>query len=230
MDSKTLAEIFQKAAEKYGIEVLGAEFQPFRDLKARWRRCGREIEFAVTDYLQEAPEWVVEELARTLLTKIYEDPEEMYSDEFADWVTSDKFVSLNRETYLERCNVLSEDFESIHHDLRRTYEGLVDKGLIKEIPGLSLRWTDNRRIEPLGVSSVLMRSVIVPTYLDSVNVPDDIFEFNLFRLLTNIEMDFKIQPLERKILADARMESYPDSARLMKAIEDKRRLAECGAI
>ncbi len=230
MDDKTLKGIFQDAAQEFGIEVLEAEFQAFRDLKVRWQRCGREISFTVTDYLNEAPEEVIQELARTIMTKIYRDSDETYSDTFTDWVTSDEFVRLNRGRYLERCNVLSEDFESMFHDLQETYEDLVSKGLIKEIPGLSLRWTDNRRMEPLGVSSVLMRSVIVPIYLDNQKIPDDLFEFNLFRLLTNIETDFKMQPEERKMLTDEKIASYPDSERLLEAIEDRRHLAECGAI
>lgn len=230
MDNQTLKGIFQDAAQEFGIEVLEAEFQAFRDLKVRWQRCAREISFTVTDYLNEAPEEVIQELARTILTKIYRDSDETYSDTFTDWVTSDEFVRLNRGRYLERCNALSEDFESRFHDLQGTYEELVSKGLIKEIPGLSLRWTDNRRVEPLGVSSVLMRSVIVPTYLDSSKIPNDVFEFNLFRLLTNIETDFKMQPEERKMLTDEKIASYPDSERLLEAIEDGRHLAECGAI
>ena len=230
MDDKTLKGIFQDAAQEFGVEVQEAEFQAFRDLKVRWQRCAREINFTVTDYLNEAPEEVIQELARTILTKIYRDSDETYSDTFTDWVTSDEFVKLNRGRYLERCNALSEDFESRFHDLQGTYEELVSKGLIKEIPGLSLRWTDNRRVEPLGVSSVLMRSVIVPTYLDNQKIPDDVFEFNLFRLLTNIETDFKMQPEERKTLTDEKIASYPDSERLLEAIEDRRHLAECGAI
>ena len=230
MNNETLREIFAAEAEQYGVEVMRAEFESFRDLKVRWMRCAHQIEFTVTDYLSQAPEEIVEELAKTLLTRIYIGSDETYSDAFADWVTSEEFVRLNRDTYLERCKVLSSDFESKHHDLQETYENLVSKGLIEEIPGLSLKWTDNRSIEPLGVSSVLMRSIVVPTYMDNENIPDDLFEFNLFRLLTNIEMDFKIDPMERKMLTEEKIASYPDSRRLMDSIEDHRNLAECGVI
>ena len=230
MDDDTLRQIFAREAEEFGVEVISAEFQAFRDLKVRWQRCAREIGFTVTDYLKEAPEEIVADLARTLLTKIYMEPDESYSDAFVDWITSDEFVRMNRATYLERCSVLSEDFESRHHSLQKAYEDLVSKGLVKEIPGLSLRWTDKRGIEPLGVSSVLMRSVIMPTYMDNDKVPDDVFEFNLFRLLTNIEMDFKIQPLERRMLTEQKMSSYPESERLQGAIEKHKNLASCGVI
>ena len=230
MNNDALKAIFAEKAEEYGVQVNKAEFQSFRDLKVRWVRGSNFIEFTVTDYLKEAPEKIVEELARTLLNKIYEDSDEMYSDTFADWVTSDEFVRLNRNTYLERCNAMSEDFESKFHNLQETYENLVSKGLIEEIPGLSLRWTDNRRIEPLGVSSVLMRSIIVPIYMDNENIPEDLFEFNLFRLLTNVEMDFKTNPIERKKLTEDKIASYPDSERLLDSIEQHKNLAECGVI
>ena len=230
MNDSTLKGIFKDAAEEFGIEVLKAEFQPFKDLKVRWQRCAHEISFTVTDYLQEAPEEIVMELARTLLIKIYRDPEEMYSDVFTEWVTSNKFVRLNRDTYLQRSNALPEDFESKHHDLQKTYEGLVSSGIIEEIPGLALRWTKDRKTNPLGVSSALMRTVIMPIGMDSSDIAYDVFEFNLFQLLTNIGMDFKLQPLERKELADNMIASYPDSERLMDAIEKQRELATYGAI
>ena len=85
-------------------------------------------------------------------------------------------------------------------------------------------------MEPLGASSVLMRSVIIPTYLDNEKVPQDLFEFNLFRLLTNVETDFGIEPAERKEISERRIKAYPDSERLLEAIEDHRNLAMCGVI
>lgn len=230
MDNETLHGIFRDAGEEFGVEVVSAEFQPFKDLKVRWRRCARTIDFSVTDYLKEAPEGILEELAHALISKIYCDPDIDYSDAFVDWVTSDEFIRLNRDTYLQRSSVLSEDFQSRFHSLQETYEDLVSKGAIEEIPNLSLRWSDNRAMEPLGASSVLMRSVIIPTYLDNEKVPQDLFEFNLFRLLTNIEMDFKIQPLERRMLTEQKMSSYPESDRLQGAIEKHKNLAAYGVI
>lgn len=230
MDNETLHGIFRDAGEEFGVEVVSAEFQPFKDLKVRWRRCSKTIDFSVTDYLREAPEGILEELAHALISKIYCDPDIDYSDAFVDWVTSDEFIRLNRDTYLQRSNVLSEDFQSRFHSLQETYEDLVSKGAIEEIPNLSLRWSDNRAMEPLGASSVLMRSVIIPTYLDNEKVPQDLFEFNLFRLLTNVETDFGIEPAERKEISERRIKAYPDSERLLEAIEDHRNLAMCGVI
>ena len=228
MHSGTLKEIFADAAEKYGVDVRSVEFSPFRDMKCRWVRVGRTIEFVVTDYMKEAPEGIVRDLADTLMAKIYGDSDKEYSDDFSEWVTGDEFVRLNRDTYLERCGALPDNYRC-DRDLRRTYEDLVAKGLVGEIPGLDLRWTEGDGIDPLGMSSMLMRSVVMPTKLDGDGLPEDVFEFNLFRLLTNVDTDFGIDPMERRILEKVRLASYPDGKRLLRAVEDYRDLAEGGA-
>ncbi|MBE6514981.1 MAG: hypothetical protein E7Z69_08195 [Thermoplasmata archaeon] len=129
MHSGTLKEIFADAAERYGVNVRNAEFSPFRDMKCRWVRVGRTIEFAVTDYMKEAPEGIVKDLADTLMAKIYGDSDREYSDDFSEWVTGDEFVRLNRDTYLERCGALPDNYRG-DRDLRRTYEDLVAKRLV----------------------------------------------------------------------------------------------------
>jgi len=73
---------------------------------------------------------------------------------------------------------------------------------------------------------MLMRTVVMPTKLDGDGLPEDVFEFNLFRLLTNIDTDFGIDPMERSILEKERLTSYPDGKRLLRAVEDYRDLAE----
>lgn len=211
MDDERLNQIFVEAGENYDLKTITARFMAFKDLKIRWVRCIRRIEFMVTDYLKEAPEDAVKDLAETMFAKIYEDPDTMYSDRFSDWLVSDQFVELNRESYLQRCNVLSKDFRSMFHNLQGTYENLKERGLVRDIPNLSLRWTDDRGVEPMGFSSALMRSVIIPTYMDCKDVPDDVFEYNLFRLLINVEADFKENPMDRKRHCEHRIETYPDA-------------------
>ena len=42
MDNETLHGIFKDAGEEFGVEVVSAEFQPFKDLKVRWSATGSE--------------------------------------------------------------------------------------------------------------------------------------------------------------------------------------------
>ncbi len=64
-----LNEIFERIGEEYGYRA-GAEFAAFKDLKVRWVRTSDWADFKVSDYLRDAPEGVIEDLARTIITKI----------------------------------------------------------------------------------------------------------------------------------------------------------------
>lgn len=59
---------------------MKAEFSSFRDLKIKWVRIYKWIEFQVSDYLMRAPEGVIEGLARTIFSKIL-GTDKSYSDE-----------------------------------------------------------------------------------------------------------------------------------------------------
>ena len=227
MDNETLQQIFSDAGEEYGLVNVKAEFTAFKEMKVRWTRTICNIDLRVTDYLKEAPEEIIRGFAEHLMAKIFKEPDIEYPEDFVEWLTSDRFRILNRDTYLQRSNALPTEYRSTFHDLEGTYKGLISKGLLKEIPDLSLRWTAGRCKNPMGASSVLMRSVIVPTYLDTEDLSDKAFEFNLYRLMTNLVIDFGTDPAERRKIAESMLESYPESKELSDILENQVHLASC---
>ena len=54
-----LNEVFERIGEESGMRAT-AEFAAFTDLKVRWVRTSDWAEFRVSDYLRDAPEWVIE--------------------------------------------------------------------------------------------------------------------------------------------------------------------------
>jgi len=195
-------------------------------LKLRWRRSDSFIDFAISDYFAEAPEEIVNMLAETIFTRIY-DGNIDYPEGFCDWLTGPEFIALNRDRFLGRCKVLPA-YREKHHSLQRAYEDLLDKRLIDEIPGLVLRWTDAEDAQPKGRSSALMRAVVMPTYMDTDTISDEAFEFNLFRLLLTVVSRFGEDPMINKMEIDRRISEYPESGRLAFEIENNIPVNVCG--
>ena len=225
MDNSILTEIFADTGRDFGYESVTAEFTPFRNMKMTWIRTYKSIDIKVTDYLDDAPEDVITGLAWNLFSKITGSSDDGYPEEVSEWLGSEECIRLNLGKYLERTHALPEDHKGVCHDLQGTYENLVAKGIAKEIPNLTLRWTDVRSRHWTGSSSAVMKTVIIPTHMDSPEVPDDLFEFNLFRLLLTLEVDFTMGNPEKEKYRIERMASYPDSKRLEDAITEYRCLA-----
>ena len=65
-----LTEIFSAVGQRYGYEDVKAEFAPLKDFKVRWQRSYNWAIFTISDYLDRAPDAVLEDLAEVLFAKI----------------------------------------------------------------------------------------------------------------------------------------------------------------
>lgn len=98
--SEELNMTFQKVGNDFGIETK-AEFAAFRDLKIKWMRSYKWAEFTVSDFLKDAPLEVIENIARSIFSRI-KGNENDYSDETVEWLTSAEFAEINQPTYISR--------------------------------------------------------------------------------------------------------------------------------
>ncbi len=93
----------------------------------------------MTDYLQDAPESVIEAFARMVFTKIlYRELE--YSEEIIRWLNAPEFSEKNRPLYLERNSDIGSE-EGEHKSLQEAVDRLVEKGLIERDPSIMVLWT-----------------------------------------------------------------------------------------
>ena len=81
------------------------------------------VEFRVSDYLEDASDEVIEDIARTTLGKILCDGSG-YTDRVTAWLTAPEFSEIHRPTYLER-NERAGDREGKHKVLRHPWIGLI---------------------------------------------------------------------------------------------------------
>ena len=221
MDNKTLAGIFREIGADYGFETVDAEFCAFEDVKVRWVRQAKTISFTVTDYLGDAPEEVIADIATRIMSRIRAEDCSPYSDATNQYFMSPEFMERNQPIYLERKSFLSESSKGKHRDIQDSYERLMSAGLVDEIDGLVLRWTDRELESENGVSSLLMKVALVPSYLDSEEISDEVFDYNLYRLLVNISVGFDIEPENRREIVDDMISSYPGASEFDQIISER---------
>jgi len=103
-----LSEIFSAVGARYGYGDVRAEFAALKDFKVRWQRSYNLAVFTVSDYLDRAPDAVLENLAEVLFSKINGQNME-YGDVFLEYITDKKLMKQNRRDYLKRSKTLSKD-------------------------------------------------------------------------------------------------------------------------
>jgi len=219
--TEELEATFRKVGNDFGLGDVTAEFAPFRDLKLRWKRTISWAEFSVSDYLAEAPMEVVEGIAKTVMSKIRGEPDVSYPEETEQWLMSEEFRELNQDTYIARSR--SVDTESENDPvLMRSYGRLLEKGLIGEIEGLKLFWSEKPSEEKSGQSSCLMRVVIMNSRLKEDGVPEEVIDYCLLGQLANIRIGFGLDPAERNIRIADLIKSFAASEETIRWLEDSR--------
>jgi len=195
--TEKLETIFKKIGNTFGFESIDAEYAPFRDLKIKWVRTINHASFSVSDYLEEAPEGVIEDIATGIMMRIRGDDFEGYSEEAKEWLTSHEFRASNQEKYVERSRSIDIDPENTDR-LWEAYYRLVDEGLISEIDDLRLFWSKSESVSKAGQSSSLMRIVIMNKRLLDTKVPEEVLDYCLLHELANITIPFGLDNIERK--------------------------------
>ena len=202
-----MQEIFQKVGKKYGYENVKAEFTDFRDFKLKWARSYRWINFDVSDYLEGAPDDVMEGLAETLFAKI-KGENASYPEHVAKWLASPDFVERNQPIYIRRWKGFSKTCEGENHDLFQAYERLLAKGLVDYDDQIAFRWGAIGC--SLAKSSILMKTLVVSDRLDSEDVTEEMLDYAVYTQVVNIGMGFNASGESRGDEYQARLNEYPN--------------------
>lgn len=99
--NRELRNIFQHVGAEYGYKTVNAEYLAVKDFKVRWQRSYDWIDFRASDYLEDAPEEVLEGLARNLFDRIAGKGTE-FSTALKEWVTRPEFCQQKQKIFLER--------------------------------------------------------------------------------------------------------------------------------
>ena len=173
----------------------------------RWQRSYKWADFQVSDYLRDAPEEVLEGIARTIFTKI-QGEESDYTNEVVGWLTAPEFVERLQPTYIQRDRRISFE-EGEHKSLEDALDRLKEKGFIGDLGKTKIFWSNEATSGRGGWSSALMKVITVNRKLDSDSVPDEVLDAVILNEVANIECDFAMSPVDRRRTVEDRMKLYP---------------------
>lgn len=175
---------FSSVGRALGVGSVIATFHEYSELKHTWLCGDREIVFKISDYLENAPDDVLESLAWYLVSRAVRkrcDPEK--SRRYLHYTRSRELWQAKRSLYVERSRNLSLDPQGEVRDLRSAYAYVNSFYFASKLPELQLAWaaeSPRRRLgyyfEPLGL-------LAVNKSLDSAEVPRYVLEFVIFHEL-----------------------------------------------
>ena len=181
----------QNAGRRNGFEDITAEFSEFRDFKLKWTRSYKWISFEVSDYLRNAPENVIESLADTVFARIRGDGKSAYTQDVCDYLGSEGFLKENQKIYLKRFRGISETPQGKALDLAEVYDELVRRGLADRDENLILRWsTSGRNDRRVGSSSVIMKTIVMNSRLDTEGLSEDTIRYALYTQTCRVGLGF----------------------------------------
>ena len=183
-----LTEIFAEVGRRYGYEDVKAEFTALKDFKVRWQRSYSWAIFTVSDYLDRAPDAVLENLADVLFSKITGGDAE-YGDVFLQYVTDKKLMKENRKDFLKRSRNLSKQSIGEYHDLNDCVNRLRDERLIPHDMECVLSWDTSPTTKAAGCS-LLQGVVWVNKALDQKGVPEHVLDYSVYSEMCHLIMGF----------------------------------------
>ncbi len=183
-----LTQIFADVGRRYGYDDVGAEFSPLTDFKVRWQRTSEWIRFQISDYLDRAPDNILEGLADVLYAKIRGEDKE-YDEAFIRYVTDESVAGPNQKDFLSRSRNLGGSSVGDYHDLNDCVNRLRDEGLIPDSLQCELRWDSSRGSKVAGCS-VLQRVVWVNRMLDQKGVPEHVLDYCVYSMLCHLMAGF----------------------------------------
>ena len=190
-NSETLNRAMRNAGIRNGFEDISAEFSNFRDFKLKWTRSYKWISFEVSDYLRNAPEHVMQSLAETVFARIRGDDGVSYSEEVCDYLNSSEFLEENQGLFLKRFRGISISTQGENVDLQDSYRRLTESGLVEYDPKLVIRWSNRQdKSRKVGRSSVLMRTIVMNSELDSGDISEETLDYALYSQICRVNLGF----------------------------------------
>lgn len=212
MDNAQLTAMVQRIGQEFNYKDASATFEEFRDFKVRWKRSYQWIELEVSDYLQQAPESVVEHLLRCIFSKIRGDDAD-YPDDVVDYIDSDEFRAANRITYLQRCRCIMDDGR-----LQASYDRLVEKGLLERDDRLVFGYISTTGATA-GSSSNLLKTVFIR---EKVAEDPELLDLVVYYHSTHASLPYReaADKTNLKVKCALALSQYPDHEELQDRLID----------
>lgn len=210
-----LNEIMSEVGAEYGYDSATAYLIPMTEVKANWRRTSEWVQMDLPDYLVHAPEDAVRSIIVTAFRHTQGEHPKGYGDAADKWLCSDDFVRLNQSTYLARRGADTvSDAEKLHAALERI------KAYTAVPPMTVVAWDHPVNAKPIGMSSLLMRAVLLnPNHLK--DVPDYVLDYILIERVVPLTCPYFCRPFTIERRTEKALATYPDRERAAEWLEDR---------
>ena len=205
-----LKDCFEEVGKKYGYDRVGAEFVAYRDFKVKWTRSYRWADFQVSDYLMNASEQVLTDLAETMFSRISGAEPKPYSPEMNGYITSNEFRDEKQQIYIRRSRNITRSPEGKEKNLTESLQRLKKLGLVEEDFNPYLTWTRAELQSTIGYCSTLMNTVVISSAFDSKFVPDEALDYALYHECLIIRQGRANFGLGEEFDLDAEEKKFPD--------------------
>ena len=208
--------------EARGYHLIEVHFTAFKEMNFRWEIRGKNIVFKVSDYLDEAPDIVIQEFVKGALTYIF-GGRHVWGKAYLDYTRSDAFILLKRPVYYKRGRRLARTDVGEFRNIFDAVQRLIDRGLLTEddIQNTLFTWTSDPTLTRLGYCTQMFRIVVISCVFDDPDIPEDLFDFVVYHECMHLRQGYR--PFNRTphdAAFKASMHLYPGERELDQRLHD----------
>ena len=151
----------------------------------------------VSDYLDDAPDIVVEQFLKGASTYIF-GGRHVFSGEYMDYMRSEDFILRKRPVYFKRSRRLTRSDTGKYRNLYDSVQRLLDKGLLTDpdIDNTIFSWTTGSNRTKLGYCAQMFRIVVISSVFDDPSVPEELLDYVVFHECLHLRQGYR--PFNRR--------------------------------
>lgn len=208
--------------ESRGYRLKEAYFTAFKEMNFRWEINGKDIIFKMSDYLDDAPDEVIEDFVKGALTYIF-GGRHVWGKTYLDYARSDEFILSKRPVYYRRGRRLARTDVGEYRNIFDAVQRLIDRGLLTadDIENTLFSWTSDPTLTRLGYCTQMFRIVVISRVFDDPDIPEDLFDFVVYHECMHLRQGYR--PFNRNPHDAAFRESmhlYPGEHELEARLKD----------
>ena len=180
-----------------GYTVAEAGFISTKEFNFKWKLRGSSISIYVSDYLDDAPDIVIEQFLKGASTYIF-GGRHIFGDDYLRYMRSEDFILRKRPVYFKRCRRLTRSDMGEHRNLFDSVQRLLDMGLLdaRDIDNTVFSWTTGSNRTKLGYCAQMFRIVVISSIFDDPKVPEELLDYVVFHECLHLRQGYR--PFNRR--------------------------------
>jgi hypothetical protein len=226
----SLERAFSSVGRSFGMGNVIARFCAYSELKHTWRERDGALEFKISDYLEGAPEDVLESLSWYLLSMVSgKRCPEGKADRYLLFIHSKELWESKRDVYLSRARNLSFEAAGRERNLRSVFDYVNSYYFKGKLRDPILAWVEESPRQRLGFYFGPLNLLAANRVLDSSSIPRYVLEYVMYHELlhhndaSNGRSRRRIHHTKSFREQERRFTHYTDAERWLKRIVSRSR-------